>query len=137
MRFRKKRSKNVQLWTLVSPRIFIEKSWNFAQSCLNSSRIWGLFFSEEKLRKKMGKKIQKPVGGVFASQDWSQKNPLAKRNFFRKKHFLRKHPQVAKKWVFSLKNRNSQIFSQDFSNVDIWNIWTPIKWERKFQNPYW
>ena len=26
MRFRKKRAKNVQLWTLVSPRIFIEKS---------------------------------------------------------------------------------------------------------------
>ena len=52
-------------------------------------------------------------------------------------HDLRKDPQVAKKWVQSLKNRNSQIFSLHFSNVDIWNIWTPIKWERKFQNPYW
>ncbi len=61
---------------------------------------------------KNGKKIQKPVGGVSASQDWSQKNPLAKRIFFCKKHFLRKHPQVAKKWVFSLKNRNFCYFSQ-------------------------
>ena len=80
-RFRKKRSENVQLWTLVSPRIFIEKSWNFAQSCLNSSRIWGLFFLKKKQEKSV-EKIKKLVGGVSASQEWSQKNPLAKRIFF-------------------------------------------------------
>ena len=47
MRFRKKRAKNVQLWTLASSRIFNEKLWNFAQSCLNTSRIGGLFFFVE------------------------------------------------------------------------------------------
>ena len=92
MRFRKKRVKNVQLWTLVSPRIFIEKWWNFAQSCLNSLRIWGLFFWKKKLRKNWGK-IQKPVGGVSSSQDWSQKNPLAKRIFFRKCTFWGNTPK--------------------------------------------
>ena len=46
-------------------------------------------------------------------------------------HFLRKHPQVAKKWGFSLKNRNSQIFPLAFGDSKIWNIWTLIKWERK------
>ena len=81
MRFQKKRAKNVQLWTLVSPRIFIEKSWNFAQSCLNSSRIWGLFFWKKNQEKNV-EKIKKPVGGVCSSKDWSQKNPLAKRFFF-------------------------------------------------------
>ena len=40
------------------------------------------YFFGKKLRKKWGKKIKKPVGGVSASQEWSQKNPLAKRIFF-------------------------------------------------------
>ena len=40
------------------------------------------YFSWKKIRKKMGEKIKKPVGGVSASQEWSQKNPLAKRIFF-------------------------------------------------------
>ena len=74
----------------------------------------------KKMKKNIGgKKSKKPVGGVSSSQDWSQKILSQKEFFFRKKHFLRKHPQVAKKWVQSLKNRNSQIFSLDFSNVDI------------------
>ena len=59
-----------------------------------------------------------PVGGVCASQDWSQKNPLIRRISFYKRNILRKHPQIAKKMVQSLKNTNSQIFSLDFSNVD-------------------
>ena len=63
-------------------------------------------------------KIKKPVGGVSASQDWSQKNPLAKRIFLEKALFA-ETPPSSKKWVFSLKNRNSQIFSLDFSNVDV------------------
>ena len=41
----------------------------------------GIIFLDKKLRKKWGKKSKKPVGGVCASQDWSQKNPLAKRIF--------------------------------------------------------
>ena len=77
MRFRKKRAKNVQLWTLVSPPIFIEKWWNFAQSCLNSSRIWGLFFWK-KPRKKCGKNKKK----FFLRED-----------FFETTLDLRKHPQ--------------------------------------------
>ena len=40
------------------------------------------YFFGKKIKKKMGEKIQKPVGGVSSSQDWSQKNPLAKRIFF-------------------------------------------------------
>ena len=39
-----------------------------------------IIFFGQKFKKKMGEKIKKPVGGVCASQDWSQKNPLAKRN---------------------------------------------------------
>ena len=61
---------------------------------------------------------KKPVGGVCASQDWSQKIPLAKMIFFYKRDILRKHPQIAKKRVQSLKNTNSQIFLANFSNVD-------------------
>ena len=38
--------------------------------------------------------------------------------FFYKRDILRKHPQIAKKRVQSLKNTNSQIFLADFSNVD-------------------
>ena len=66
----------------------------------------------------MRKKSKKPVRGVCASQDWSQKNPLAKLILFYKRDILRKHPQIAKKMVQSLKNTNSQIFLLDFSNVD-------------------
>ena len=61
---------------------------------------------------------KKPVGGLCASQSWSQKNPLKKSKMFYERNILRKHPQIAKKMVQSLKNTNSQIFSQDFSNVD-------------------
>ena len=57
---------------------------------------------------------KKPVGGVCASQDWSQKIPLAKMIIFYKRDILRKYPQIAKKWVQSLKNTNSQIFLQIF-----------------------
>ena len=81
MRFRKKRTKNVQLWTLVSSRIFIEKSWNFSQSCLNSSRIWGLFFGNKRLRKKWGKN-QKTCWGCF------RKSRLVSKKFSRKKNFF-------------------------------------------------
>ena len=45
------------------------------------------YFFGKKMKKKIGEKIQKPVGGVSSSQDWSQKNPLAKRFFFRKGTF--------------------------------------------------
>ena len=54
----------------------------------------------------MRKKSKKPVGGVYSSQDWSQKKASAKRNCFYKRYILSKHPQIAKKLVQSLKNRN-------------------------------
>ena len=60
----------------------------------------------------MRKKSKKPVGGVYSSQDWSQKKALAKRICFYKRYILRKHPQIAKKWVQSLKNRNFCYFFQ-------------------------
>merc|ERR1712024_252153 len=44
---------------------------------------------------KLGKNPKKPVGGVYASQDWSLKKALAKRICFYKRHILRKHPQIA------------------------------------------
>ena len=47
---------------------------------------------------------KKPVGGVCASQDWSQINPLAKWILFHKRDILRKYPQIAEKVVRSLKN---------------------------------
>ena len=53
-----------------------------------------------------GEKSKKCEGGVFHRQDWSQFNPLAKRNFFCKTNICEKHPLIAKKWVFILKNRN-------------------------------
>ena len=59
----------------------------------------------------MRKKSKKPVGGVFASQDWSQKKALAKRICFYKRYILRKHPQIAKRWVQSLKIGIFAIFS--------------------------
>ena len=40
------------------------------------------YFFGQKIKKKMGGKSKKPVGGVCSSQDWSQKNPLTKRIFF-------------------------------------------------------
>ena len=51
----------------------------------------------------MSKKSKEPVGGVYASQDWSQKKALAKRICFYKRYILRKHPQIAKKCIQSLK----------------------------------
>jgi len=52
-----------------------------------------------------GKKSKKHEGGVFHRQDWSQFKPFAKRNLFCKTNICEKHPLIAKKWVFILKNR--------------------------------
>ena len=40
------------------------------------------YFFLKKKQEKNVEKIKKLVGGVSASQEWSQKNPLAKRIFF-------------------------------------------------------
>ena len=60
----------------------------------------------------MRKKSKKPVGGVCASQDWTKKKALAKRIIFYKRYILRKHPQIAKKCIQSLKNRHLCYFFQ-------------------------
>ena len=92
MRFRKKRAKNVQLWTLVSPRIFIEKLWKSAQSCLNSSRIWDYFFGQ-KIKNKMGGKSKKLLG-VFVQVKIGLKKILSQKDFFfRKSTFCTKTPK--------------------------------------------
>ena len=63
---------------------------------------------DEKILKKYGhargEKSKKCEGGVFHRQDWSQFNPLAKRIFFCKTNICEKHPLIAKKLVFILKN---------------------------------
>ena len=45
----------------------------------------------------MRKKSKKPVGGVFSSQDWSQKKALAKRICFYKRYISKKTPPNSKK----------------------------------------
>ena len=60
-------------------------------------------FRIENWRRREAKKYKKPVRGVCSSQDWSQKNPLAKRNLFYKSDVLSKHPEMAKKCIQSLK----------------------------------
>ena len=52
--------------------------------------------------KKIFLNSKKPVGGICASQDWSQKNPLAKIISFYKMDILRKDPQIAENVVQSL-----------------------------------
>ena len=69
-------------WTIVSWRIFIVKSWNFAQSCPNSSRIWGLFFFGKKKYEKNVEKNQKNLLGVFPQVMIDLKKILLQKDFF-------------------------------------------------------
>ena len=52
----------------------------------------------------MRENSKKPVRGVYASQDWSPEKALTKRIQFYKRKCLHEHPQIATKWVQSLKN---------------------------------
>ena len=65
----------------------------------------------------MGKN-PKNLFGVFAQVKIGLKKILLQIFFFYKMHILSKDPKIAKKMVSSLENRNSQIFSLDFFNVD-------------------
>ena len=49
------------------------------------------------MKKKIVLSGKKPVGGLCAGQDWSQKIPLKKSKMFYKRNILRKHPQIPKK----------------------------------------
>ena len=62
---------------------------------------------EKKLKKygqARGEKSKKCEGGVFHRQDWSQLNPLAKRNSFCKTNICEKHPIIGENCIQSLKN---------------------------------
>ena len=61
---------------------FSSKNREILHKAVLTPQEYGDYIFGEKIKKKMGEKIQKPVGGVSSSQDWSQKNPLAKRIFF-------------------------------------------------------
>ena len=66
----------------------------------------------------MRKKSKKPVGGVFSSQDWSQKKPLAKINLFLEKvHFAETPPNSKNMGAMSEKQEFTNIFTR-FSNLD-------------------
>ena len=129
-------AKNVQLWTLDSPQIFIAKIVKFwTKLSLLLKNIIIIFFWKKS--EKNAQKIKKKLLGVSVQVKICLKKSRSQKDIYFRKSLFEQTPPNSKKWVQSLKNRNSQIFSLDFSNVDIWNIWTPIKWERKFQNPYW
>ena len=85
--------------------------------CINIQKSKQKYFFPN-IMKTIFLKRRKPVGGVSSSQDGSQKIPLKKSTMFYKRNILSKHPQIAKKWVQSLNNKNSQIFLANFSNVD-------------------
>ena len=65
----------------------------------------------EKIQKKWGKNA-KNLLGVFAQVKIGLKKTIPKRIAFYKRNILRKHPQIAKKWVQSLKNWNFCYFFQ-------------------------
>ena len=64
---------------IISLWILTQKFRNFAQTSLNSPKTQ-IKTNIKKYIWKIRKKSKKPVWGVCSSQDWSQKNPLAKRN---------------------------------------------------------
>ena len=91
--------KSSQLWQIISPWILAQNFPNFAQSCLNSPKTQinaniykYIFFEKEKLKKK------NPLG-VFSQVKIGLKKAIAKWIAFYKRNILRKHPQIAKKWV--------------------------------------
>ena len=56
---------------------------------------------------------KKCEGGVFHRQDWSQFNPLAKRNSFCKTNICKKHPLIAKKMGFY----SEKLFKKYFTSL--------------------
>ena len=76
------------------------------------------FFWKKKLGKN-GRKIKKTCWGCFRKSRLVSKKSSRKKNFFLEKALFAETPPRSKKGVFSLKNRNSQIFTLDLSNLDI------------------
>ena len=64
--FEKKRAKNVQLSAIVSSG-FSSKNREILHKAVLTPQEYEDYFSWKKIRKKMGEKIKKPVGGVCAS----------------------------------------------------------------------
>ena len=67
----------------------------------------------DKQGEKKAKKSKKCEGGVFHRQDWSQFNPLAKRNSFCKTNICEKHPLIAKKMGFY----SEKLFKKYFTSL--------------------
>ena len=86
--------KRSQVWQIISPSIFNQNLSNFERWCLNSQKSFKTIYLPN-ITKKIFLDSKKPVGGICASQDWSQTIPLKKSKMFYKMNILRKHPQVA------------------------------------------
>ena len=61
---------------------FSSKNREILHRAVLTPEEYGDYFFGKKNYEKNGEKTKKPVGGVSASQDCSQKNPVAKRFFF-------------------------------------------------------
>ena len=97
--FLKKKGKKCSTLSYCFFRIFIKKLWNFAQSCLNSSRIWGLFFLE-KNKKKNGGKNQKTCWGCLCKLKLVSKKSPRKKIFFLENALFAQTPPSSKKMGF-------------------------------------
>ena len=110
--------KGRQLLQIISPSILIMEFQNFAHSSLKSPITQINTNMENKHLKKL-EIHQKNCWGCLLKSRLVSKKSSFKDNFLNKRAILSKDPQIAKKkWGQSLKNTNSQIFSQDFFNVD-------------------
>ena len=108
-------------WKIVSKVVNFDKSFLSAflhwRRKISHRDIWTPQESKEKFkienwRRREAKKYKKPVRGVCSSQDWSQKNPLAKIKLFYKRDVLSKHPEIAKNAFKVWKNWFFAIFSK-------------------------
>ena len=84
--------KSSQLWKIISLWILVKSSPNLAQSCHNSPKTQKTQILKTNILQ-MRKKSKEPVGGVYASQDWSQKKLSPKEFVFIKGTFCVNTPK--------------------------------------------
>ena len=105
----------------------------FAKNGLESETNWQLFW----------KKSKQHIGGVYARQDWSKKTSWQNNLIWQNKGFA-EYPQIAKKWVQSMKNRNfcailSIFYWMDSSKTQLfrkwkWHFCLKLSWKWKIPN---
>ena len=78
-------------------RGFSSKNCEILNKAFLTPQEYDNYFFEKKNQKKCQKKIKKPVGAFCSSQDWSQKNPSRKKNFFLEKSLFEQTPPNSKK----------------------------------------